>query len=261
MGQRKRAGQRLSLAASDWNDAMQAAEMILGGKMNRRDNTLSVRRGNQDVLVKNTTGATLPQFSIVGLAAVNPTPAIITEFLQQNHVFNGVTIAVPDHLGKWAITQEPLVANAVGTARTAGIAIAKVVGANESMYGDFCEILNGDSVKLERNANGSAQILWKDSGTDWCVIRIGNVPNETLLFKSPSGGMTAATGSGPWTPGAATCKLCERYLSGATVMVREVSPAVDIVVHNSIPAATKGDALGQGKWIHGKRFVDVIECA
>ncbi len=52
MRERKRPGQRLSLSASDWNAAMEAADVLLGGKLNRRDNTLTLPRGNQDVLGK-----------------------------------------------------------------------------------------------------------------------------------------------------------------------------------------------------------------
>ncbi len=43
---------------------MEAADMLLGGKLNRRDNTLTVPRGNQDFLGKNTTGQTLRHFRL-----------------------------------------------------------------------------------------------------------------------------------------------------------------------------------------------------
>jgi len=177
MRQRKRAGQRLSLSASDWNAMLEATDMLLGGKMNRRDNTLSVARGNQDVLGKNTTGQTLPAFSIVGLSnTVAPTPsANLLEWKQQNHQFNLVVPAVPDHLGKWGVLQEPLVNNAVGRVRIAGIAIAHVTGEPpDDGFSYFVECSDNDTSTLEIQYRGTAQVLWKDNGSDWSIIRIGN---------------------------------------------------------------------------------------
>lgn len=181
MRERKRAGQRLSLSASDWNAAMEATDMLLGGKLNRRDNTLTAPRGNQDVLGKNTTGQTLPAFSVVGLSdTVTPTPqAKLIEWKQQNHQFDCVVPETPKHFGKWGITQEPLLANAVGRIRIAGIAVAHVSGTppednwSEDPFPYFVECVDNQTTSLEIRYRGSAQVIWKEASSDWTIIRFG----------------------------------------------------------------------------------------
>jgi len=263
MKERVRAGQPLNISASDWNAAMEATEIVLGGKLNRRGYVENAPRGNQDILCRNATNTAFAQFSVVGLSdVVEPLPDDnLPEFKQQQNIIEAVVPVFPDHVGKWGILQEPLAADAVGRVRVAGISIVEVTGAVDCSYGDFAEMIDGDESSLERKANGSAQILWTDGDTDWCIVRIGNLANETFFFKSASGGIPGVTGTGPWTPGSATCTLCERYLDGSTIKFREVSPTVSITVYNSSPTATAGSKLGQGKWISGLRFVDVIECA
>lgn len=85
-------------------------------------------------------------------------------------------------------------------------------------------------------------------------------PRGAVFIKTPSGGIPAATGTGPWTPGSATCKLCERYLDGSTIKIREVSPAVDITVYNTTSTAAGGSKLGQAKYVDGLLCVDVVSC-
>jgi hypothetical protein len=211
MRERKRSGQRLNLSASDWNAAMEAADMLLGGKLNRRDNTLSVPRGNQDVLGKNTTGQTLPAFSVVGLSdTVTPTPsANLVEWKQQNHEFECVIPETPKHFGKWGITQEPLVANAVGRIRIAGIAIAHVSGTppdddwSEDPFPYFVECVDNQTSTLEIRYRGAAQVIWKDPGSDWAIIRFGTAwrPNAIRASLVDGNDFEQETASDPHTAG------------------------------------------------------------
>lgn len=81
-----------------------------------------------------------------------------------------------------------------------------------------------------------------------------------IIAKTPVGGIAARTGSGPWTPGVATCTLCEQYDDGGTWKIREKSPTEDVVVYNSSPHALAASAPIQAKPIGGKYYVDVAEC-
>jgi hypothetical protein len=204
MRTRARKGARLRIPAGDWNAAMEAAEILSGGKLNRRDNTLSVPRFNGDVLVKNMTGSTLDQFAIVGLddeLSPNTDAANLGEFKQQNFQFDGVVATKPGHFGKWGVVQETIEDESVGRVRISGITIAKVLGDKPDDAMPWFAECDGIVANLKRRHRGSAQILWYDDATDWAVIRICNAQRPNLVLATLTNGNTfdQATKSDPHT--------------------------------------------------------------
>ena len=81
-------------------------------------------------------------------------------------------------------------------------------------------------------------------------------------FYVGSGGIAARTGAttGPWTPGVATCTMCEYYLDGSTVKIRQTSPAINLPVYNDTPTAVVQNKLIQAKLIDGRWTIDVEPC-
>lgn len=184
MRRRKHAGDPLDISAADWNWLLDAADRLNGGKGNRRDNSLTIRQHNCDILGKNVSGSDLAQFSIVGLSGnVDPTPAeLLIEFKQQNNILEITEPTVPDHVGKWGILQEPLTNGSIGRVRVAGIGIAKVQGTapDETDFGMnpfpfFADIEDAVSDYLVPKHRGAAQVLYRHAGTSWAIVRIGNV--------------------------------------------------------------------------------------
>jgi hypothetical protein len=184
---------------------MEAAEILGGGKLNRRDNTLSVPRFNGDVLCRNTLNVTLEQFQVVGLHSVlKPgvaNEASLQEFKQQNFQFDAVTPEKPKHFGRWGIVQEPIGKEAVGRVRIFGITIAKLVGNKPDDEMPWFAESDTSLNSLTRRHRGSAQVLWYDEDTDWAVIRICNAQRPNLVLATLTNGNTfdQATKSDPHT--------------------------------------------------------------
>jgi len=174
----------------DTTPTVDAAEIVLGGKTpkgafhaNPHDNGL--------VLVKNTTGADRSQFEVIGLDVVDPTPAKLEEFKQQTHQYNGVAMVAADHRGRWAILQEPIKNNAIGWARISGIGIVKVDGTAPNAYPYFADFIVGDYTQLMFYPGGAAQVLYRDSSTEWAIVRLGSTSHGPLLAKTTSSGIAA----------------------------------------------------------------------
>ena len=83
---------------------------------------------------------------------------------------------------------------------------------------------------------------------------------EALLFLTPGGGIAARTGTGPWTPGVASCSRCEYYLDSGTLKIRVVSPTESIEVVNTVGVAIGASRLIQAKLINGRWTMDVDDC-
>jgi len=191
-----RAGEAIKQpSASEWNriaNAVEAIERLNKSKPKQADIDSGI------ALVKNTTGSTLGQFSIVGLddaivtdpqTAASPTNEI--EFKQQRHVFNAVAPSLPKHAGKWAVTLDVIEPNAIGRVRIDGVVICKaawpsVAGASSSAIASrelrrYAEAIGSNTTKLQVGPKGSAQVLWLNdvtadsaAGEGWAIIRIGN---------------------------------------------------------------------------------------
>lgn len=92
-------------------------------------------------------------------------------------------------------------------------------------------------------------------GFDPPLVR--NFQAELLL--TPAGGIPARTGTGsPWTPGVATCTLCEYYEHSGTLKIRTTSWTG--VTANMTPTAIDGNILIQAKYIRGRLTIDVDQC-
>jgi len=80
----------------------------------------------------------------------------------------------------------------------------------------------------------------------------GDGSSDAAIFLTPSGGIPAMTGSGPWAWGMAECTRVDTD-GNITATLSEV--------HNSVSAAIPGSRIIQAKKIYGKWFADVADCA
>lgn len=99
-------------------------------------------------------------------------------------------------------------------------------------------------------------------GTESEVIlhqRVMGSKSGGAIFLTPGGGIGARSGSSsPWTPGTATCTLCEYYDDSGTIKIRTTSTTA--TVYNMVPASIGAGKLIQAKLIGGRWTVDVEPC-
>lgn len=190
--QRKKPGDRLAIPARDWNAAMDAAraeqarQRALGGA-----GVGGIVPNPVVVRVKNASGSDVKQAGILGIDGPIFAPttdpnagAILLLDLK------GIT-PTSDHYGAFAVTLEPIGSNAVGRAVISGACWVKVnvaapeEGEEESAAEDFRFAEANESLTaLKAVPRGSAQILWKQSGTGdkWAIVNIGGKPGPELLY-------------------------------------------------------------------------------
>jgi len=124
------------------------------------------------IKVKNTTGAALDRFSVVGVGAVIYTPTDNLQEFKNAFGFSVTTPTTASHAGKFAILQETLDAGKIGSAIIAGVTPCKIYVDDED--DTWVDVKDGDATQLTSAAQGAAQILWKESGEEaakWAVIR------------------------------------------------------------------------------------------
>lgn len=136
------------------------------------------------ILVKNTTGAALDRFAVVGLNGPAIDPADNPDGFKQAVMMLGRAPVLPDDAGRFAVLIGPLPDGQAGYAAIAGACPVQVDVADA---GDtFADVTAGVTDKLTSGGSGM-QILWKPAGTGvkWCVVRLG-------------GGGAADTGAGQY---------------------------------------------------------------
>lgn len=161
-----------------WNEMLDALAWVKQQR-NRGGGDRGQRWQNTGIVnVKNTTGAALDRFSVVGIdtASVFPDPGDNLRGFKNGPILRGVTPDTDTHLGAFAVLQSPLGVNKIGPAVASGVTVCKVT--LDGSTGDYVDIIDGDSGSLGLVSGGSARVLWVDedpgSGEpSWAVVRIG----------------------------------------------------------------------------------------
>lgn len=120
-------------------------------------------------LIRNDSGSARDRFDVLGLDGVVFEPATALDQFKTDPVFKGVT-PTTDHEGKFAILLEPLPADAFGLAMLAGVCCLEInVNDADDEYAEVSE----ETHYLLSSGSGSAEILWKESGTGfkWAQVR------------------------------------------------------------------------------------------
>lgn len=129
------------------------------------------------VLVKNTTSNDLPRGSILALSDVVISPTVNLVEYYRRVALTGVAPTADDS-GRFCIFMEPVNKGAVGRAWIDGTPFVEIDVVDEDHK--FCEVTTATE-RLQSATSGSAQILWKESGTGnkKAVVRLGNLGTTT----------------------------------------------------------------------------------
>lgn len=130
------------------------------------------------ILIKNNSGSDVGMFGVLG---IDSTPIIdpslnLKEF-KSAVILKGVSPATGTHEGKFAITTGPIKNGSIGEAVISGTIPCQV---DITASGDqWAEIKNTTLDRLKSGGNGSARILYAQSGTGlkWCIVRMCEKPN------------------------------------------------------------------------------------
>lgn len=149
--------------------------------------------------VQNATGDDLDRFSVVGIGDPVVDPSDDEDIFAGSIRLTGDTPADPDHVGKFAILLRPAPDGDTALALVSGITHVKLNVSDED--DEFAEIDDGETDELKTGATGSAQILWKESGTGsgkWAIVRLDQ-PTNSDHFTATIGAATQDGANKRWT--------------------------------------------------------------
>lgn len=194
-----RPGQPVRFSAAQvakWTDA---AKRVPPGNGRGRDQRLPAGVA----LLKNTSGADLARFGVIGIGSPLFDPASALTAFQRELVLVGVELTAPAHLGRFAVALEPIADDAIGRVVVSGPCIVKVDKAADRDY-RCAEMIASTPGKLRAVDGGSARILWHETGTGekWAVVDIGAEPAAPIfpITMSQTGGSNGtASAAASWT--------------------------------------------------------------
>jgi len=237
---RVRTGEPFAPTAAEYNAILDAAEAF---KRNRLDggkpNVAPVHRDAGIVRVVNNSGSDV---LLGGALAIDDTVAdptvgeIELARFARDMTFSAITPNVDRHVGQVAVAIEPIPAGRVGRVVVDGIVAARVNVI--ATWHTFADISPGSVAGLRSLPTGSADILYRrspnDTGTQWCVVRLGNTLPTAWLIQPPAAGVPGMIAD---TPGySAACKLYRLGTSGAAEpVVNAVAEHVTVPVLNLSP--------------------------
>jgi len=201
--QKVKAGDKLRMPAKAYNTFIDMARDF----QNRQRNADGSAQPGSDpastiVLVKNATGADQLRFAVLGINGPIYTPDDNLDSFKNKLAFIGAVPTTASYTGKYVVLLEPAVNGAIVRAVVAGVVPVKV-DFGDANHG-FADVKNSDSTSLKSAAAGSAQILWKQSGTGvkWAQVRLSNILAGSLTGPATLGSNTEGSetpSSDTWT--------------------------------------------------------------
>lgn len=182
--------QPLAIPALEYNAFIDAAlaDRARRGRTGGGPVTAGTDRNACVVTVKNATGADVPRFGILALTdPIITAAANETEFKRET---NFIGTAWGPSSTQFAVTLEPLAANAIGTAVLIGVVPCRVDV--QSAADDTCGPVSGETDRLA-SGSGNARIVWKEAGTGerWAYVLLnggadgGQVTDSTGYRANP----------------------------------------------------------------------------
>lgn len=164
-------GDPLRIRAGDWNQIVQATNMVLGDSAGQGNPTPLFANSQTVIKVKNTTGTDLDRYDVLQITSVEYSTG--DAFEAGNVVFSGSTPDKDFH-GNFCVLQEPLADAKIGRAVVSGLTLAKVDSASESTV----DLVDGDTSMLASSplGFGRAKLLFSTGsgdGYDWGLILLG----------------------------------------------------------------------------------------
>lgn len=138
-----------------------------------------------NILVKNTSGADVARFGILGIDSILFLP---NDNLTTFHNQPCLTCIEPTvlHTGKFVVLLEPIRDNEIGLAAIAGVTAVQVARGN--IVDEWADVTDGDATILTSGPIGTAKILYPiagegDTGTQWALVQLGLSPPEIYVIK------------------------------------------------------------------------------
>jgi hypothetical protein len=239
------AGQTLKGIPADLLNAMVdvVQRVEASGQLGQRPGELN--RSSGIIRVRNDSGGSVARFGVLGIDDPVVTPTTNLSTFQNKPALSCSTPADADHRGRFVVLTEPLADGRIGRAWASGVCPVQIEVVTATESSTRAEITDTDATKLTANPNGSAEILWKETGTGtkWGLIRMGVAPASPLFPVN----MTQTGGSsGDETEDASWTYTVTDTITG-TQLDTAVDPAASPHTHarpslGEMVAATKGIA-------------------
>lgn len=168
-------GQKPPGDAATFSAFSDGAKLARDQRRGLADAAASQIRQGEIVLVKNESGTSLLRGSVLGIDDVIINPADnVDEFLHKV-AFRGTTPTTL-HAGKYVILLAPIADGSIGRAYVGGACHVKIDVTDEA---HTCAEVSSGAFVLASATSGTAQILWKETGTGekWAIVRFG-IPCE-----------------------------------------------------------------------------------
>jgi len=166
-------GDALRIPARTFNTIIDATRDYLDRQQSQSTDAARGFRQTGIVLVRNDSGADRDRFHVLGIDGPVFTPTANLDEFKNRVVLKGKKPSRDDHLGKFVVLLEPIKSNQIGLAYLDGICPAKIDVKKEKH--PFADIKHDDATMMESRDDGSAVILWKETGEGqkWAVVQLG----------------------------------------------------------------------------------------
>jgi hypothetical protein len=168
------------IPADTWNIFCDVARIVRGQTMNGGATPEPAQAQSRGIVhIKNTSGADLNRFAVLGISGIVFTPTDNEEGFKRDPLLTGIT-PTADHAEKFVILQEPAKQNIIVPAVVSGVTICKVdIGDADHAY---ATIKASDATQLESADGGLARILYKEAGTGtkWAIVCLGGGGGSSL---------------------------------------------------------------------------------
>lgn len=166
-------GDPLQISAQAFNTFIDMANARQGGFGAITTDQLNGVSLNTTVFPVKNGGGDLDRFSILSIGGPIFTPTDNADEFKSNIAFTGSTPGATPALGRFCVLLEPCKAGSIAKAAFFGVTVAKV-DVLDSSHG-WADVKPSSSESLRSGQFGSAQILYKESGTGvkLALIRIG----------------------------------------------------------------------------------------
>lgn len=235
-------GQRAKLSASELNRTNAVVQRVERSRLGLTELTASEDQQSHWVWLRNDSGSDRKRFDCMSLG--DP----LFEMLDDGTVdllFKGLTAAVDKTP---AILLEPIANGEMGKAVIHGLALARVGSGSTS-----ARTATPDATNHRLKPGGEILLLAAPHASEVKLLPVllGAGSRESILIKTPVGGIPAATGSGPYTWGSATCKV---------VTDAGVVTAADLVIKNIVNKAIAANVQGKADPVGSIYVIDVASC-
>ena len=233
-------GQRFGIKASEWNDVRKSAKEVLGGRLDVRaaNGSTTARPDAGRIRVRNMQeDGVLPVGSVVCLGPSSLSDPSLDGQLPVRIYFD---TADPGSSSNYAILEQPLEEEGVGSAIISGMGYARITADDDTAT--TARVASDGYTLLP---DGNLPLLWVEPDTSvvpeerWCIVQIGGIPAPKLDVIVMGGGNSLGTYGATEYFG-----LWASYSNAAIETVPTAVPtAIDAVYANGLSAGLLNSVL------------------